>query len=279
MREIIYRYDPNEPQAPPRPTDPATARARLEAGNAQFADVLGRPPDDPTDRRVVWHDDLWTGPGGQVPVQRPFAAVLGCSDARVPLEIVFGQGFNDLFVVRVAGNVLGDECLGSLDYALANLGDGLKLVLVLGHTGCGAVTAAVDAFLVPSRYLAVAHSHPLRAVVDRIMVSVRGAQRSLEHAYGPAAAESPGYRDALIAVSVGLNAAVTAATLRQEFRDRLGAGREVAFGVYDMATRAVGLPGEAGFRPGLAVPPAGLDAFTDLAARLAAAPAVRGLVG
>ena len=59
-------------------------------------------------------------------MQEPFAAVLGCADARVPVEIVFGQGFNDLFVVRVAGNVLGDECLGSLDFAVSNLAAGLK---------------------------------------------------------------------------------------------------------------------------------------------------------
>jgi carbonic anhydrase len=279
MREIIYRFDPHDPHPVVRPADPAQSRARLEAGNAEFAALLGRPHDDPDDHRVVWYDDLWTGPGGAAPTQVPFAAALGCSDARVPLEIVFGQGFNDLFVVRVAGNVLGDECLGSLDFAFAALGDGLKLVVVLGHTGCGAVTAAVDAFLVPSSYLAVAHSHPLRAVVDRIMVSVRGAQKSLEATYGAGVSESPGYRKALIEVSVGLNAAVTAATLQHEFHEQLGPHRQVVFGVYDLVTRSVGLPGAGGFRPGLVAPPADTADFVELATRFATAPAVRGLVG
>lgn len=278
MREIIYRYDPNDPRPVDRPTDPLAARSRLEAGNTDFAALLGRPPQDTSDQRVVVHDDLWTGTGGIAPSQQPFAAALGCSDARVPLEIVFGQGFNDLFVIRVAGNVLGDECLGSLDYALANLGDSLKLVVVLGHTGCGAVTATVDAFLVPSSYLAVAHSHPLRAVVDRIMVSVRGAQQRLEAIYGSQVGASPGYREALIEVSVGLNAAVTAATLQQEFHEQFGPHRQVLFGVYDLVTRRVGLPDGNGFQPGLVPPPANLNNFTALATRLATAPRVRELL-
>lgn len=278
MRELIYRYDPHDPHPVVRPTDPLSARVRLEAGNAEFASLLGQPADEPGDRRVVWRDDLWTGPAGTAPTQLPFAAALGCSDARVPLEIVFGQGFNDLFVIRVAGHVLGDVCLGSLDYAFAKLGDGLKLVVVLGHTGCGAVTAAVDAFLVPSSYLAVAHSHPLRAIVDRIMVSVRGAQRSLEAMYGAKVSEAPGYREALIEVSVGLNAAVTAATVRQEFHEQLGAHRQVVFGVYDLVTRSVGAPVAGAFQPGLVEPPTDLEGFTDIAVRFAMAPTVRGLL-
>ena len=86
---------------------------------------------------------------GEMPKAAPFAVVVGCSDARVPTEMIFGQGFNDLFVIRVAGNVLGDECLGSVDYALNALSDSVKVLIVLGHSGCGAVTAAVDAYLKP----------------------------------------------------------------------------------------------------------------------------------
>ena len=71
---------------------------------------------------------------GSVPAQTPYALALGCSDARVPIELIFDQSPNDLFVIRVAGNVLGVECLGSIDYAVANLGKSLKLVVVLGHT-------------------------------------------------------------------------------------------------------------------------------------------------
>src|SRR5688572_29208115 len=73
--------------------------------------------------------------------QSPFAVILGCSDSRVPPEIVFDQGLGDLFVIRLAGNVLSDEALGSIEYAATHLG--ARLVLVLGHERCGAVDAAV----------------------------------------------------------------------------------------------------------------------------------------
>jgi len=74
--------------------------------------------------------------------QDPFAIVLGCSDSRVPPEIIFDSGIGDLFVVRVAGGVAGDQVLGSIEYAAAHLHP--PLLLVLGHTNCGAVTAAVS---------------------------------------------------------------------------------------------------------------------------------------
>src|SRR3954467_2188644 len=106
MFEFVYRYAPAEPHPADRPTTPAAARERLEQGNAGFAGLLAGPPGG----RVVVYDDLWAPPEpGSAPAQLPFAAVLGCSDARVPIEIIFGQGFNDIFVVRVAGNVLGSE--------------------------------------------------------------------------------------------------------------------------------------------------------------------------
>ena len=77
--------------------------------------------------------------------QSPFAVVLGCSDSRVPIEIVFNQSLGDLFVVRVAGNILSDHVIGSVEYAIETFG--CPLVMVLGHSNCGAVTAAVDAVL------------------------------------------------------------------------------------------------------------------------------------
>lgn len=73
--------------------------------------------------------------------QRPFAVILGCSDSRVPPEIIFDQGIGDLFVIRTAGHVVDRAALGSVEYAVEHLG--VPLVVVLGHTGCGAVTAAV----------------------------------------------------------------------------------------------------------------------------------------
>src|SRR3954453_23027803 len=78
--------------------------------------------------------------------QEPFAIVLGCSDSRVPVELVFDLGFGDLFVVRVAGNVVANDIIGSLAYAVGHVHT--PLVIILGHEGCGAVTAALEG---PSR--------------------------------------------------------------------------------------------------------------------------------
>ena len=74
--------------------------------------------------------------------QHPFAVILGCADSRVPPELLFDQGLGDLFVIRVAGNIVDDAILGSIEYAVEHLGT--KLILVLGHEKCGAVTAAVE---------------------------------------------------------------------------------------------------------------------------------------
>jgi carbonic anhydrase len=113
------------------PVDPQAALERLLEGNARFAADRKLNPGHDTVRRA----EVAVG-------QRPFAAILGCSDSRVPVEVVFDQGLGDLFVVRVAGNTAADAAvLGSLEFALAELG--CPLVLVLGHEGCGAVAAAV----------------------------------------------------------------------------------------------------------------------------------------
>jgi carbonic anhydrase len=74
--------------------------------------------------------------------QHPFAVILGCADSRVPPELLFDQGLGDLFVIRVAGNIVDDVVLGSLEYAVEHLGT--KLIVVLGHEKCGAVSAAVE---------------------------------------------------------------------------------------------------------------------------------------
>ncbi len=280
MFDLIYRFDPAGRHTLPPPADPAEALRRLEDGNRQFARFLD--PGSPSGEapHVFWLDGDALGTGGAAPTQRPFAAVLGCSDARVPTEMVFHQGANDLFVVRVAGNVLGAECLGSLDYAVMNLGEGLKLLVVLGHSGCGAVTAAADAFIDPTRYLEVAATHPLRAVVDRILVAVRAAHRALELAYTQQVEEEPGYRAALIETAVALNAALTAASLQQEFRDRLGPARQVVYGVYDLASRRVKLPlePESNLAIRLASPPAGAAAFDQLGLLIAGSGRVKELL-
>jgi carbonic anhydrase len=110
----------------------AAALRRLVEGNARFVrgTAVQRPP---TAARLA----------KLAVAQHPFAAILGCSDSRVPPEIVFDQGPGELFVVRVAGNVVGTETLGSLGYALAHLRT--PLFVVLGHEGCGAVAAALRA--------------------------------------------------------------------------------------------------------------------------------------
>ena len=285
MFEIVYQFDPTGCHTPQMPSNAAEARQRLEEGNRSFAVDLD-PTTLTTPVRKVFRvnaDELGLPtPDGQPPIQQPFAAILGCADARVPTEIVFGQGCNDIFVVRVAGNVLGSECLGSIDYALANLGEHLRLVVVLGHSGCGAVTAAVDSFLDPARYLAFAPSHPLRAIVDRLMVPVRAAHKAIETTWSPQASEKPGYRRALIETTVGLNAALTAATIRQELRDQIGPEREVVYGVYDLITRrvgvAVGIPGGCHYSPGLVNPPTDLTGFDHLGIAIATSPPVSDLL-
>jgi carbonic anhydrase len=123
-------------EAPPK--DAAEAIERLKAGNARFAEGNTRHAHESAD----WRKHL-------VADQKPFATILGCADSRVPPELVFDQGFGDLFVIRVAGNVIAPDVLGSLAYALEHLRT--PLVVVLGHQGCGAVTAALDALADPTR--------------------------------------------------------------------------------------------------------------------------------
>jgi len=110
------------------------ALARLREGNERFVAGKSRHPHAET----AWRKDLEQ-------TQRPFATVLSCSDSRVPPELLFDQGFGDLFVIRVAGHVIDPSTLGSLQYALVHLKT--PLFLVLGHERCGAVTAAVQALL------------------------------------------------------------------------------------------------------------------------------------
>lgn len=133
-----------------RPSTPAQSLTELLAGNRRF--VQGRPehPHQDAGHRAR------TASG-----QRPFAAILGCSDSRVAAEIVFDRGLGDLFVVRTAGHMLGAEVLASVEFAV--LGLDVPLVVVLGHDRCGAVAAAVaahDSGRVPAGHL--------RVVVERL---------------------------------------------------------------------------------------------------------------
>ena len=110
---------------------PADALALLKAGNQRFSSNKPEHRNQSAERRA----ELATG-------QHPFAIVLACADSRTSPELVFDQGLGDLFVVRVAGNVVNDEILGSIEYAVEHLGS--QLIVVLGHERCGAVAAARD---------------------------------------------------------------------------------------------------------------------------------------
>jgi carbonic anhydrase len=98
--------------------------------------------------------------------QAPFAIILGCSDSRVPAELVFAQGLGDLFVIRVAGNIVAPSQVGSIEFAAERFGS--RLVVVLGHSGCGAVEATLEELKRPSER----RSPNLRAIVDRIRPAV-----------------------------------------------------------------------------------------------------------
>ena len=198
--------------------------------------------DHSTHQIVIPSDPLSLGfpmESGAAPVQSPFALMLGCSDARVPIEQIFDQSPNDLFVIRVAGNVLGVECLGSIDYAVNQFGAGLKLLVVLGHSTCGAVSAAVDSYLAPKDYSSIAFTHALRSLVDRIQVAVRGAATALERVQGAAAARHPSYRAALVETAVYLNAAITAYDVRRELDRAENTGTRVVYGVFDLVEQRV----------------------------------------
>lgn len=127
------------------------ALERLREGNARF--VAGTPT------LQVRRSELVDG-------QEPFAIILGCSDSRVPAEMVFDQGPGDLFVIRIAGNIVAPSQIGSVEFAAERFGTGL--VVVLGHTRCGAIDATLDALLRPEAI----QSHNQLSIVDRVRPSV-----------------------------------------------------------------------------------------------------------
>jgi carbonic anhydrase len=106
------------------------ALQKLAEGNARFVQEKATHPHQSAERRAE-----------VIPGQNPFAVILGCSDSRIPPEIIFDQGIGDLFVVRTAGQVVDDVALGSIEYAVEHLG--VPLVVVLGHDKCGAINATI----------------------------------------------------------------------------------------------------------------------------------------
>lgn len=173
------------------------ALARLREGNRGFVASIQDPAAAlaPT-RRLPLPD-----------AQEPFAIILGCSDSRVPAELVFGQGFGDLFVIRVAGNIVAPSQVGSVEFAAARFGT--RLAVVLGHTQCGAIAATLDELRQP----AADQSPNLRSIVDRIRPSIE-----------PLLATTVGLeREALLAHAVRANIRAAANQLRHgsEILERL----------------------------------------------------------
>jgi carbonic anhydrase len=132
------------------------ALERLREGNRRFVSDV-RSHDNLTSE--ARRSSLTSG-------QEPFAIILGCSDSRVPAEIVFDQGLGDLFVIRVAGNIVAPSQIGSVEFAAERAG--ARLVVVLGHSQCGAILATLEELQQPTEN----HSRNLRSIVDRISPSV-----------------------------------------------------------------------------------------------------------
>jgi carbonic anhydrase len=200
------------------------ALARLREGNRRFVtDARSDAVVSEARRREV--------AGGQ----EPFAIILGCSDSRVPAEIVFDQGVGDLFVIRVAGNIVASSQVGSVEFAAARYGT--KLVVVLGHSQCGAIQATLEELQQPVS----SQSPNLRSIVDRVRPSVE-ALLATDLKHDP---------ESLVREAVRANIRVSANHLRHgsEILERLieREGLVVAGAEYSLETGAVtffdGVPG------------------------------------
>lgn len=282
MFDLTDRFDSRSTGSPRMPQNAQEARQLLVKGNRDFVDRTETRHRGKKKHAVSIGPRRFDGRTNErdAPAQAPFAAVLGCADARAPTEMVFGRGCNELFVVRVAGNVLGQECIGSLRYAVSHFASTLKVLVVLGHANCGAVTEAVDVYLQPHQYLQIATDYCTRSIVDQMLVAVRVAAISMEELFGAAVIREPQYRNALIEVAVALNAAWNAYCLQQEFRS---SGVHVVFGAYDLISRYVRLPLSPSSQvteeeKGLFPPPDDAEDFRQLSRRICSGELVRSLL-
>ena len=164
------------------------ALERLQQGNLRFVASLSSSEHLPGHaRRIELAQE-----------QNPFAIILGCSDSRVPAEIVFDQGLGDLFVIRVAGNIVAPSQVGSVEFAASRFGT--RLVVVLGHSQCGAILATLEELHRPTAN----QSRNLRSIVDRVRPSVEGLLATeLDHD-----------QDALVKQAVRANIRASASHLR-----------------------------------------------------------------
>lgn len=170
----------------------AQALDRLQQGNRRFVASLR---DEQTLTSPVRRNEL-------VAEQQPFAIILGCSDSRVPAEIVFDQGVGDLFVIRVAGNVVAPSQVGSVEFAAERFGT--QLVVVLGHSMCGAIQATLEELGRPSDR----QSPNLRSIVDRVRPAVEPLLET----------ELANFPDALLKQAVRANIRASASQLRHGSR-------------------------------------------------------------
>ena len=156
----------------------AEALERLKTGNAHYMNAVTGAGDISPARRKE------TAEHGQ----HPYAVVVGCADSRVLPESIFSAGIGDLFVIRVAGNVVGEHQLGSIEYAVEHLG--CKLVVVLGHTGCGAVAAAHEECGGHIKSITEEIKHAVGAETDATKASVLNVRRSVAKIEGSLSGEA-----------------------------------------------------------------------------------------
>lgn len=205
-------------QTDKRPETGAEVLDMLKQGNLRYVESLSANP------KTQKRPEL-------VSVQNPLAIILGCSDARVPVEIVFDQGLGELFVIRVAGNVVAPSQIGSVEFAAEQFGT--KLVVVLGHSHCGAVTACVNTLMNPEQN----YSPNLQSIVDRIRPSVYNLHE-LATANGQAVDT-----DELVEQSIRANVRTSVSQLKYGSRileDLSGSGKLLIVGAeYDLETGKV----------------------------------------
>ena len=179
--QFAQAADPADSDRPMVP--PTEALSRLKEGNGRFIAGNMQHPHGSSDERAYIAKNSYENPdaislgmtseqaakrrGELTKSQHPFAIILSCSDSRVPPEIVFDEGLGDLFIVRVAGNVLNDEGLGSIEYGVEVLG--ARLIVVLGHQSCGAVDAAMKTIAAKGK--APGHIQSLVTALKPVVVS------------------------------------------------------------------------------------------------------------
>jgi carbonic anhydrase len=151
--KMVQVDNSTEDQAATRPASAEEALVALRKGNKRFTEGRSIHPHESADYRASLANE-----------QHPFATVLACSDSRVTPVLVFDQGIGDLFVIRVAGNIVDDDVAGSIEYAVDHLGT--KLLVVMGHETCGAVTAAYHAFV--ARDMKEREPHEIETLLNHI---------------------------------------------------------------------------------------------------------------